>query len=126
MRKCSSASDRLTGIALDVPFLLLPFRPSSDPSAAKTFVRNYFFPPGDRKKLSGQSLLKELKMAEVMVWKREVESSGCANTLQGLGRCHEMVLGASPRRCGNVGGLSGFQSRRKRWAFPYRPAPKLG
>lgn len=57
----------LTGTALDVPFLLLPFRPSSDPSAAKTFVRNYFFPIGDRKKPSGQALLKELKMAEVMV-----------------------------------------------------------
>lgn len=54
-------------VALDVPFLLLPFRPSSDPSAAKTFIRNYFFPPPDRKKLSGQSLMKELKMTEVMV-----------------------------------------------------------
>lgn len=53
--------------ALDVPFLMLPFRPSSDPSAAKTFVRNYFFPPGDREKPSGAPLAKELKMTEVMV-----------------------------------------------------------
>lgn len=50
-----------------MPFLLLPFRPSSDPSAAKTFIRNYFFPPGDRKKLTGPFLMKELRMTEVMV-----------------------------------------------------------
>lgn len=50
-----------------MPFLLLPFRPSSDPSAAKTFIRNYFFPVTDRKKLAGDALTKELKMTEVMV-----------------------------------------------------------
>jgi len=57
----------LTVAALDVPFLLLPFRPSSDPSAAKTFVRNYFFPPSDREKPTGAALMKELKMSEAMV-----------------------------------------------------------
>lgn len=50
-----------------MPFLLLPFRPSSDPSAAKTFIRNYFFPPPDRKRWTGDGLTKELKMTEVMV-----------------------------------------------------------
>lgn len=58
----------LTLAALDVPFLLLPFRPSSDPSAARTFVRNYFIPPGDRPKLKGGALENELRMTEVMVW----------------------------------------------------------
>lgn len=53
--------------ALDVPFLLLPFRPSSDPSAARTFIRNYFVPPTDRTKLKGSALLNELRMTEVMV-----------------------------------------------------------
>ncbi|RMD42127.1 hypothetical protein DV735_g2978, partial [Chaetothyriales sp. CBS 134920] len=52
---------------LDVPLLLLPFRPSSDPSAARTFVRNYFFPPNDRKQLTGSALRSELRMTEVMV-----------------------------------------------------------
>ena len=52
---------------LDVPFLLLPFRPSSDPSAARTFVRNFFFPPNDRSQLSGSALVNELRMSEVMV-----------------------------------------------------------
>ena len=58
---------QLTHIALDVPFLLLPFRPSSDPSAAKTFIRNYFFPQTERTKLAGYALTKELRMTEVMV-----------------------------------------------------------
>ncbi|KAK5088522.1 multicopy suppressor of a budding defect [Lithohypha guttulata] len=53
--------------ALDVPFLLLPFRPSSDPSAAKTFIRNFFFPVVERQKLTGHVLTKELRMTEVMV-----------------------------------------------------------
>ncbi|KAJ6157730.1 hypothetical protein N7470_005322 [Penicillium chermesinum] len=35
-------SHELKARALDTPFLLLPFRPSSDPSAARTFIRNYF------------------------------------------------------------------------------------
>ena len=54
-------------VALDVPFLLLPFRPSSDPSAARTFVRNFFLPPHDREPLAGSSLENELRMTEVMV-----------------------------------------------------------
>ncbi|EXJ88314.1 hypothetical protein A1O1_05244 [Capronia coronata CBS 617.96] len=53
--------------ALDVPFLLLPFRPSSDPSAARTFVRNFFLPPQEREPLRGSLLDKELRMTEVMV-----------------------------------------------------------
>ncbi|KIW65224.1 hypothetical protein PV04_07500 [Phialophora macrospora] len=53
--------------ALDVPFLLLPFRPSSDPSAARTYVRNFFLPPHDREPLRGSALENELRMTEVMV-----------------------------------------------------------
>jgi hypothetical protein len=50
--------------ALDVPFFLLPFRPTSDPSAAKTFIRNFF----DREhRLQGEFLMQELKLTEVMV-----------------------------------------------------------
>lgn len=54
--------------ALDLPFILLPFRPTSDPSAARTFVRNYFFPPGDREILKGEELMRELRLTEPMVW----------------------------------------------------------
>lgn len=50
-----------------MPFLLLPFRPSSDPSAAKTFIRNYFYPPVNRSKLTAEALIKELRMTDVMV-----------------------------------------------------------
>lgn len=63
----------LPTIALDIPFLLLPFRPSSDPSAARTFVRNYFLPQTDREALRGTALTNEVKMTDVMVWKRFCE-----------------------------------------------------
>ncbi|OQD83360.1 hypothetical protein PENANT_c017G04781 [Penicillium antarcticum] len=54
--------------ALDTPFLLLPFRPSSDPSAARTFIRNYFnqsFEKGSP--VSGDDLAQELRLTEPMV-----------------------------------------------------------
>jgi hypothetical protein len=47
-----------------MPFLLLPFRPTSDPSAARTFIRNFF----DRgQALHGSFLLQELRLTEPMV-----------------------------------------------------------
>jgi hypothetical protein len=54
--------------ALDTPFLLLPFRPSSDPSAARTFIRNYFnqsFEKGSP--VNGEDLAQELRLTEPMV-----------------------------------------------------------
>ncbi|KIX01711.1 uncharacterized protein Z518_09437 [Rhinocladiella mackenziei CBS 650.93] len=60
-------TSELKSRALDVPFLLLPFRPSSDPSAARTFVRNFFLPSQDREPLRGSLLETELRMTEVMV-----------------------------------------------------------
>ncbi|KAE8444132.1 hypothetical protein EG329_000820 [Mollisiaceae sp. DMI_Dod_QoI] len=48
--------------ALDMPFLLLPFRPTSDPSAARTFIRHFF----DRR-LYGEILAQELRLTEPMV-----------------------------------------------------------
>ncbi|KGO75367.1 protein of unknown function DUF1708 [Penicillium italicum] len=54
--------------ALDTPFLLLPFRPSSDPSAARTFIRNYFnqsFEKGSP--VNGDVLAQELRLTEPMV-----------------------------------------------------------
>ena len=52
--------------ALDLPFLLLPFRPASDPSAARTFIRHYFNPEPGRE-MQGQYLSQELRLAEPMV-----------------------------------------------------------
>ncbi|KAA8575004.1 hypothetical protein MFRU_002g03640 [Monilinia fructicola] len=49
--------------ALDTPFLLLPFRPTSDPSAARTFIRNFF----DKRHLGGEMLAQELRLTEPMV-----------------------------------------------------------
>lgn len=51
-------------LALDMPFMLLPFRPTSDPSAARTFIRNFF----DRgQALHGEYLTQELRLTEPMV-----------------------------------------------------------
>ena len=51
---------------LDMPFLLLPFRPASDPSAARTFVRN-FFSLERGGVLQGENLAQELRMTEPLV-----------------------------------------------------------
>ncbi|RYC57950.1 hypothetical protein CHU98_g8244 [Xylaria longipes] len=50
--------------ALDLPFLLLPFRPTSDPSAVRTFVRHFF---DEAHNLHGEALSRELRMTEPMV-----------------------------------------------------------
>ena len=56
----------MVAIALDMPFLLLPFRPASDPSAARTFIRNYF---SDERgpQMVGERLEQELLLTEPMV-----------------------------------------------------------
>lgn len=55
--------------ALAMPFLLLPFRPASDPSAARTFIRNYFSPHLEKGgALEGESLKQELRLTEPLVW----------------------------------------------------------
>ena len=52
--------------ALDMPFLLLPFRPASDPSAARTFIRN-FFSMEKGVELKGERLEQELMLTEPTV-----------------------------------------------------------
>ena len=54
--------------ALQTPFLLLPFRPSTDASAARTFIRNYFNQSLERgSPLSGDALAQELRLSDPMV-----------------------------------------------------------
>ncbi|KAF2467550.1 uncharacterized protein BDR25DRAFT_344905 [Lindgomyces ingoldianus] len=54
--------------ALDMPFLLLPFRPTSDPSAARNFVRNFFRSSYEgSSQYSGPGLHQELRLAEPLV-----------------------------------------------------------
>ncbi|KAJ5725827.1 uncharacterized protein N7483_007184 [Penicillium malachiteum] len=63
-----SPNGLMPGNALDTPFLLLPFRPSSDPSAARTFIRNYFNQSFDQgAPVSGDGLMQELRLNEPMV-----------------------------------------------------------
>ncbi|KAH6609280.1 hypothetical protein Trco_002626 [Trichoderma cornu-damae] len=61
LRGCT---EELKSRGLDHPFFLLPFRPTSNPSAVRTFIRNFFSqePP-----IGGEALLQELRMAEPMV-----------------------------------------------------------
>ncbi|MCJ1436188.1 hypothetical protein MMC27_005566 [Xylographa pallens] len=54
--------------ALAMPFLLLPFRPASDPSAARSFIRNYFTPSAEKGgPLEGERLSQELRLTEPLV-----------------------------------------------------------
>ncbi|KAF2789805.1 hypothetical protein K505DRAFT_365289 [Melanomma pulvis-pyrius CBS 109.77] len=54
--------------ALDMPFLLLPFRPTSDPSAARNFVRSFFKSSYEGNRLfAGEGLQQELRLAEPLV-----------------------------------------------------------
>jgi hypothetical protein len=57
-------ADPLSALGLDIPFMLLPFRPTSDPSAARSFIRN-FFDKGQA--LHGEHLRQELRLTEPMV-----------------------------------------------------------
>ncbi|KAF2636720.1 DUF1708-domain-containing protein [Massarina eburnea CBS 473.64] len=50
---------------LDTPFILLPFRPSSDPSAARNFIRNFFKAAYEgTRQYEGESLAQEVRLAE--------------------------------------------------------------
>ncbi|KAL2257013.1 hypothetical protein VTK26DRAFT_775 [Humicola hyalothermophila] len=61
-------TEELKARALDIPFLLLPFRPTSDPSAVRTFVRHFFGgKDGGGQTLRGEALAQELRMTEPMV-----------------------------------------------------------
>ena len=66
-----------------MPFLLLPFRPTSDPSAARTFIRNFFNASVDKgTSLEGEGLNQELRLTEPMV-------RSCI-TLQGFSLIYEV------------------------------------
>ncbi|OOG00186.1 hypothetical protein ASPCADRAFT_204075 [Aspergillus carbonarius ITEM 5010] len=65
LRGCTQ---ELKARALQTPFLLLPFRPSTDASAARTFIRNYFTQSLERgSPLSGDALAQELRLSDPMV-----------------------------------------------------------
>ncbi|KAH7372333.1 hypothetical protein BKA66DRAFT_176990 [Pyrenochaeta sp. MPI-SDFR-AT-0127] len=51
--------------ALDMPFMLLPFRPTSDTSASRNFVRNFFRAAYDgTRQYTGEGLAQELRLTE--------------------------------------------------------------
>lgn len=89
-------------LALDMPFLLLPFRPASDPSGARTFIRNYF--NEERGLLEGERLEQELMLTEPMV-RRHPNRGSKRLTQVGLVRRHEMVLEQTSWWCRDMGGL---------------------
>ncbi|THC98022.1 hypothetical protein EYZ11_002524 [Aspergillus tanneri] len=65
LRGCTQ---ELKSRALQTPFLLLPFRPSSDSSAARSFIRNYFNQSVERgSPLNGDALSQELRLSDPTV-----------------------------------------------------------
>ncbi|KAL8682400.1 MAG: hypothetical protein Q9186_001521 [Xanthomendoza sp. 1 TL-2023] len=89
--------------ALDIPFLLLPFRPASDPSAARTFIRNFF--NEERGPLHGERLEQELMLTEAMVSGCSTILWGETNTKAGSMQRYKVVLEQIGWRCGDMGGL---------------------
>ncbi|KAK4192608.1 hypothetical protein QBC35DRAFT_229154 [Podospora australis] len=78
------STEELKARALDLPFLLLPFRPTSDPSAVRTFVRHFFDGKdgaGLSQPLHGEALAQELRMTEPMVISGVIK--WCWSRLQG-------------------------------------------
>lgn len=81
--------------ALDMPFLLLPFRPGSDPVGSKSFIRNFF-------KIQYEGSFRENKQAiqqELRLMDPLVGTCGFCTTeqtssqnLTGPLQYHEMVL----------------------------------
>lgn len=71
---------RVHPAALDLPFLLLPFRPTSDPSAVRTFIRHFF---DQSQPVRGDALAQEIRMIEPMV---RCQSTGAHGTVADLGR----------------------------------------
>ncbi|KAH8682159.1 hypothetical protein BX600DRAFT_505773 [Xylariales sp. PMI_506] len=61
IRRCTQ---ELKSRALNHPFLLLPFRPTSDPSSVRIFIRRFF---DDNQNMRGEALAQELRMSEPMV-----------------------------------------------------------
>ncbi|KAK5992756.1 Morphogenesis-related MSB1-like protein [Cladobotryum mycophilum] len=62
LRRCT---DELKSRGLDQPLLLLPFRPDSNPTAVRTFIRGFFNLSG--KHLSGEALAQDLRLTDPMV-----------------------------------------------------------
>lgn len=92
----------MSALALDMPFLLLPFRPASDPSAARTFIRNFF--NEERFPLQGERLEQELMLTEPMVGDlRGYKDTSLIGT--GLVWRHEMVLEQTSWWCRDMGGV---------------------
>ncbi|KAK7743567.1 hypothetical protein SLS53_004102 [Cytospora paraplurivora] len=60
VKRCT---EEIKSRALDHPFILLPFRPTSDPSGVRTFIRHFF----DNHELRGEALVQELRMTEPMI-----------------------------------------------------------
>ncbi|CAK4031971.1 related to morphogenesis-related MSB1 [Lecanosticta acicola] len=54
--------------ALDAPFLLLPFRPDSDPQGARAFIRNFYKSNAERSsQYTGDGLKQELRLTDSVV-----------------------------------------------------------
>ncbi|KOS19162.1 Morphogenesis-related protein MSB1 [Escovopsis weberi] len=75
----SRSTEELKFRGLDQPLLLLPFRPDSNPTAVRTFIRGFFNPNG--KHLSGEALVQDLRLTDPMVIAGVVK--WCWSRLQG-------------------------------------------
>lgn len=61
-------TNHLTAEALEAPFMLLPFRPNTDPQGARTFIHNFYKSNAERgTQYRGDSLKQELRLTDALV-----------------------------------------------------------
>lgn len=100
--------------ALDYPFLLLPFRPTSDQSAARNFVRNFFKASYEGTQLfAGEALQQELRLTEPLVGPTAPPHAAIVVLTQaGAMQRHQVVLVQASRRRRYLGRLRAVPHRR--------------
>jgi hypothetical protein len=88
-----------------MPFMLLPFRPTSDTSASRNFIRNFFKAAYEETGLyAGEKLAQELRLTAPLVHcpspsLARLSALTDADTLQ----YHQMVLEQATRRRSHLG-----------------------
>jgi hypothetical protein len=76
-----------------MPFILLPFRPTSDTSASRNFVRNFFKAAYEgTRQFRGESLAQELRLTEPLVRHIAPNEQGDMLTYADIMQHHEVVL----------------------------------
>lgn len=111
-----------------MPFMLLPFRPTSDTSASRNFIRNFFKADYEGTgAYSGEQLAQELRLMAPLVRMPPIRAHHhvLTPTPTDALQYHQMVLEQASRRRGDLGRIRTFSNWRVRyvncWSIPLCP-----